>query len=175
MSKRFGRNQKRALNASLAKAASDCSRLQEQYESLRRNQSTQAREDADAVRRTAHVLGRYFVSLKPRVIEASHADQPIVLPPHLYVRFTPDLFKGGADISDFVQERLYYLDSIMVKSEVEPLHRMEHVRVRGSSGAWAYHVAAGAFEYWAREDKVRFIATQLAEMIADSSFGMGRK
>lgn len=79
MSRRFGRNQKRAMRSALAELGKKLEHSQKNVESLHQQMHT----NEMCLRLVARILGDDFVGLEPRTIQMDTLDRPYFHPPRM--------------------------------------------------------------------------------------------
>lgn len=171
MSKRFGRNQKRALVAQLAQTTSDKGVLQRMVEGTQATNRQQqkdlrglqtnliiALEALDTVRAR---LGRYFAGLPPTVLEVEHIPKYVTLPVPSGLG-TADIGSHVAEIVD-VASMVERLSAVECGAWTNDLLAQMHVIFKTPLGDVAYSFNHRTFQ---GEPKTRVINT-LAERMAE--------
>lgn len=181
MSKRFGRNQKRALVAQLAQTTSDNellrrggegarSTIRQQQKDLRGLQTNLiiALEALDTVRAR---LGRYFAGLPPTVLEVEHIPQYVTLP-------VPSGL-GAADIGRHVAEIVDVASMVERLSTVEggawtnDLLAQMHIKFKTPLGDVAYAFNHRTFIDAPKSRVINTIAEHMAEYLWHSAEARG--
>lgn len=176
MSKRFGRNQKRAMVAQLEEKASAIGALQEMAAGNRRQ--IQSMHDhvfqlEDAIRHTRDVLGEFFITLPPMTKELQQGvdalDIPISKPRDYYDRMP---FGSCAELHHQVA-RFESLEAIRhdIQQDFEDLRGMMHIRFRTGAGLMSYAFNERSFRGIKRERAAAIIASGLRNyMLQNRSF-----
>lgn len=97
MSKRFGRNQKRAMRSALAEFGAQIGKQLDTLSSLRQQMYT----NEQALRLVARILGNDFVGLEPRCLYVATLNNPFYKPPRMSLERLMDL-AGPGELADAV-------------------------------------------------------------------------
>lgn len=176
MSKRFGRNQKRALVAQLDEKASAIGALQEIAAGHRRQLYSiqdHVHQLEDAIRHTRDVLGEFFVTLPPMTKELQQGvdalDIPISKPRDYYDRMP---YGSCAELHDQVA-RFEQLEAIRhdIQQDFDDLRGMMHIRFRTGAGMLSYAFNERSFRGVTRERAAGIIASGLRNyMVLNRAF-----
>lgn len=125
MSKRFGRNQKRAFRAELAETNATNQHLINEL-GRERNLNQDCKEilvmQGEAIRMTREVLGRYFPTLPVIETYTGYApDLPITVAQEPHVSYHASAYAPRAEVNDLIfrTEQLYALKGSVVLSELQ--------------------------------------------------------
>lgn len=171
MSKRFGRNQKRAMRAQIDSAL----RLSEtqktlKLEAMRQLVSTRDRiHDLErAIELTREVLGEFFVTLPP-VTKELHQGVDVLDVPHSQPR---DRYMPYQDCAELVgmAMRFEQLEAIRhdIQKHFEDLRGMMHIRFRTGAGTMSYAFSPNSFKGMKRERVASIIAAGLRSYMLDN-------
>lgn len=174
MSKRFGRNQKRAMLEKIEHQRSDKAALERLYDNSRcQLRATEARvhEQNKAIELTREVLGEFFVTLPP-------LDKPLrqgvdVLDiPH---RQSRDRYMPYDNCSEMVGQVLRFEQLEAIRHDIQPqfddMHGMMHVRFNTAAGVMAYAFSPNSFKGMKRERVASIIANGLHQyMLQNRAF-----
>lgn len=173
MSKRFGRNQKRALVAQLEQKDRDKAALDRLYENSRGQlRATEARvyELNKAIELTREVLGEFFVTLPP-VIKPLREGVDVLHLAHSQPRDRYDriIYGDCAEVMHMVQ-RFESLEAI--RSDIQPnfedVRGMMHIRFSTAAGALSYAFSPNSFKGMKRERVASIIADGLRRYMLDN-------
>lgn len=135
MSKRFGRNQKRAMREALESKTSSLEDMRKQRDNVIANQ----RPMREALARVARVLGPHFFGLPTvqrmvRIItETYRVDMDHAVS-----------FAAPGDLAAMVQTAVSHLDTVQCKTAVDDLRRQTHIRLSTPTGDMAYAISEEA-------------------------------
>lgn len=132
MSKRFGRNQKRALRAQLAECRGQLRKSQETCQALRQQMS----ENEQCVRDVGQILGKHFAGLPPQFVRAMNIHPDMYLP------------ACGASTDDPQVRSVRYHLMLLTKyqgARRDELSEMLHCRFITPAGDMAYGINEEAF------------------------------
>ena len=137
MSKRFGRNQKRAMRAKMIELERAVELLKLEAEMVR----SQLRNANAIIKRTAQVLGDHFVTLPLKTQELTGIPNRFkvsIFEPHLH-RY--------AEINEAVLDALEYInmDTHQTFVRIDELRGMVHMRCRSIGGDVAYALSDQAY------------------------------
>lgn len=162
MSKRFGRNQKRALKQVIADVSAahmlDCELIKKQRQLIDQQHNTL--EDI------AEIFGEHFIGLEPASTTTSSLSGEI----RVYRRSTMAVFPPGS-MCDAISNSLARIDAMKttkVRAWIDDMDRRQHVRVVTPGGEVAYAYTEGAFDGLPRHIVLRKIATAMAEHLITS-------
>lgn len=166
MSKRYGRNQKRAARQAIAELQkssqmlNDALLMQQGISEHQRRKIETMRESLDDV---ARELGPYFYGLAPvkRLID-EHQDRFRLPAP---IPFDALRFVDNDEISRLVSHAVYELSFLKASIERDRITGSVHVDLETPSGKRCYALSASAWESMRKDEKRLF--RQLAPMIAD--------
>lgn len=165
MGKRFGRNQKRRMRGQIQAAEADAARWKRRHDEV----SALGWRNQQIVEETAQVLGRYFITLDPDIIEVRHVDQiangwrvPVVQE----VPFrSVDPRDCPIDEAQFLERVLPVLSGSIVQHD---LRSERHVRFTYAGRVVGYAISEGALLMMRHEDRVRRVAEEMARHLAGS-------
>lgn len=162
MSKRFGRNQKRAMREKIKEAEYFNQLCSELMKSVR----TERDDLREVVDRTKCVLGEHFISLPLKTLEVKDIlDRFQVTPfqPHKF--FTPN---QSREMQAMVLESLHYLEMETHQSSlrVDELRGTIHMRYRSISGEVAYSISEHAWHKLSEAHLVDLLKQQIAPEMA---------
>lgn len=166
MSKRFGRNQKRALKARIAELETDNERWQHRYDVLQELGERNRR----IVNDTALVLGDHFLTLDPKTVELKHIDQLAygwrvgVQKGPLPWSWNPE---SHVSTDQFLEVALPILHGSVIADQLQ--HRM-HFRLTYNGHAVGYAMDESAFQKAPRDLVIRNVSAAMAEQLV-STYG----
>ena len=158
MSKRFGRNQKRAMRAKMIELERAVELLKLEAEMVR----SQLRNANAIIERTAQVLGDHFVTLPLKTQELTGIPN----------RFKVSIFKPHlhryAEINEAVLDALEYInmDTHQTFVRIDELRGMVHMRCRSIGGDVAYALSDQAYRKLSEAHLVDLISQQIAPEMA---------
>ena len=158
MSKRFGRNQKRAMRAKMTELERAVELLKLEAEMVR----SQLRNANAIIERTAQVLGDHFVTLPLKTQELTGIPN----------RFRVSIFKPHlhryAEINEAVLDALEYInmDTHQTFVRIDELRGMVHMRCRSIGGDVAYALSDQAYRKLSEAHLVDLISQQIAPEMA---------
>ena len=153
MSRRFGRNQKRAMREALATQRDQLAFMQRQRDGAIANQ----RPLREALDRVARVLGPSFFGLPAVSHVVGRIEREYRIPQVQALQFLqPD------ELAGFVQHSVAVLNSVEMRGTVDKLRNTMHVRLRSQAGDVAYGISDAALECASIDDLVPEIAFMLA-------------
>lgn len=158
MSKRFGRNQKRAMRAKMIELERAVELLKLEAEMVR----SQLRNANAIIERTAQVLGDHFVTLPLKTQELTGIPN----------RFRVSIFKPHlhryAEINEAVLDALEYInmDTHQTFVRIDELRGMVHMRCRSIGGDVAYALSDQAYRKLSEAHLVDLISQQIAPEMA---------
>lgn len=166
MSKRFGRNQKRAMRAALVEAGIAAEKAQAECTAV----NNYIRPMRQALDNVARVLGKHFVGLPPveRHVQAIQNRYRIN-----QVRDIHDLstFISNSEMAHMVNTAMHYLELEVgsMRSVVDGLRGMVHMRFRVGDREVAYGLSMSAIESlntrdWEQE-LIQMVASEMAHYI----------
>jgi hypothetical protein len=171
MSKRFGRNQKRALTAKMQQAQGEASRFEEAYtlnKALSDRQGRQLRSLEHSMDRVARILGDRFYGLPPISQRVQNLRDSMRIPKQRSV--LP--FMPNEDVAEMLVFAVEELQSISASVQLETMREMIHIYLETPDGRKAYalsrrawHEMKGDREHMA-EHFGRLIGNELAHFIA---------
>lgn len=158
MSKRFGRNQKRAMRAKMIELERAVELLKLEAEMVR----SQLRNANAIIERTAQVLGDHFVTLPLKTQELTGIPNRFkvsIFKPHLH-RYT--------EINEAVLDALEYInmDTHQTFVRIDELRGMVHMRCRSIGGDVAYALSDQAYRKLSEAHLVDLISQQIAPEMA---------
>lgn len=156
MSKRFGRNQRRRMQAQI-------DTLKAEVLSQRRDLCAQERtvlEQNRAINLTREILGQYFAGLPPQVVETDEIRETFCLPKPIRSSLQEEAAQLTAD--------LVTLDTLRSHVELDELQQMMHVRFFTRHGHVAYGHSYRAFHAMPVHETVRTLSEEMARMLANS-------
>ena len=158
MSRRFGRNQKRAMRAKMIELERAVELLKLEAEMVR----SQLRNANVIIERTAQVLGDHFVTLPLKTQELTGIPN----------RFKVSIFKPHlhryAEINEAVLDALEYInmDTHQTFVRIDELRGMVHMRCRSIGGDAAYALSDQAYRKLSEAHLVDLISQQIAPEMA---------
>lgn len=176
MSKRFGRNQKRAMREQIAHQRSEQASLERMYDNSRGQlRATEARvhELNSAIELTREVLGEFFVTLPP-VTKPLREGVDVLHLAHSQPRDRYDrmIYGACAEVVDMVQ-RFESLEAIRsdIQQHFEGVRGMMHIRFRTAAGVMSYAFSPNSFKGMKRDRVASIIADGLRRyMLENRSF-----
>lgn len=135
MSKRFGRNQKRAMREALESKTFSLEDMRKQRDNVIANQ----RPMREALDRVARVLGPHFFGLP--------AVQRVVS--NIARSYRVDMgqaisFATPSDLASMVQTSVSHLDTVQCRAKVDELRGQAHIRLSTPTGDMAYAISEEA-------------------------------
>jgi hypothetical protein len=172
MSKRFGRNQKRALVAQLEQQRSDKDCLERMYRNSRDQlhaTETRVRELNDAIVLTREVLGEFFVTLPPVSKELAQGVDVLDVP-HSQPRgreYMP--YRDCAELVSMAR-RFEQLEAIRhdIQKHFEDMRGMMHIRFRTGAGTMSYAFSPNSFKGMKRDRVAAIIADGLRRYMLEN-------
>jgi hypothetical protein len=172
MSKRFGRNQKRALTAKMQHALGEASRFEDAYtlnKALSDRQGRQLRSLEYSMDRVASILGDRFYGLPPITQRVRDLRDSMRIPKQRSV--LP--FMPNEDVAEMLVYAVQELQSITASVQLENMREMIHIYLETPDGRKAYalsrsawHQMKGDREHMA-EHFSRVIGAELSHFIAN--------
>ena len=165
MSRRFGRNQKRAMRAQIAvleQRVNDFQFHTQQLEALMQIKNQKISELETVTERTAQVLGDHFATLPLKTQELTgipNLFKVSIFKPHLH-RY--------AEINEAVLDALEYInmDTHQTFVRIDELRGMVHMRCRSIGGDVAYALSDQAYRKLSEAHLVDLISQQIAPEMA---------
>lgn len=179
MSKRFGRNQKRALVAQLEQKEIDIGLLRRMGESARtairqkekdlRGMTINLETAIEAIQEARTILGEYFAGLPPTVLEVANIPKFVTLPRRVLLSDV----SGCAD--EFVQtaRMVERLEAVEGGAWADDLTGKMHVQFKTPLGDVAYGFNHRTFMGEPKHRVVRFLADQMANHLWHSAQARG--
>lgn len=165
MSKRFGRNQKRALTAEIARleqAATMANGL------VAHQRSTIDRQD-ESLRRVAGLLGPYFIGLPAKTARASAIPRKWQIP-------SIDTLATAATVGEQIQTlRVHSLELIEARSFVDKLSDRVHIKVETPLGAVAYGFTESCFDGMPPSEAAHYLGQKMAQCLLSQRALEGRE
>lgn len=162
MSKRFGRNQKRAMREKIK----EVEYLNQVCSELLKSVRTERDDLREVVDRTKCVLGEHFISLPLKTLEVEEIlDRFQVIPFQPHRIFSPS---QSYEAQAMVLESLHYLDMETHQSSlrVEELRGTMHMRYRSVSGEVAYSLSDHAWRNLSEAHLIDLLKKQIAPEMA---------
>lgn len=173
MSKRFGRNQKRALVAQIENQRSDQAVLERMYDNGRNQlRATEARvhELNGVIELTREVLGEFFVTLPP-VTKPLREGVDVLCLAHSQPRDRYDrmIYSACSEVVDMVQ-RFESLEAIRtdIQEQFGDVRGMMHIRFKTAGGVMSYAFSPNSFKGMKRERVASIIASGLRSYMLDN-------
>lgn len=167
MSKRFGRNQKRAMRELIefnAKTAANLSESLLMEQGLKAHIRDKLDEANEILADVARILGRNFAGLKPEVREIS--EQQREYPYRMHPPIPTDFAQFNSDAApELVSYQLYELEHIYPKIVRDRITEAVHIHLQTPDGRKSYAVSASAW-FQMKMDRRRMFK-EFAPMIAD--------
>ena len=155
MSKRFGRNQKRAMRNKIQNQE----KLLEHHIEIISSLNWDIRQANNIVNRTADILGEHFASLPSKTTEVKE-----ILP--RYRNFTPhqSSYTSGpiSTAAIFVDNALDYIDTYQAALSIDDLRKTMHMRYISHSGSVGYGLSDTAWRKLSEDQLVCLIKEQIA-------------
>ena len=150
MSKRFGRNQKRAMRADLSNARASLERKEKELAATRQS----VRPMRDALDDVARVLGKHFIGLPTVEHYVNELQDRYRMPRATPADFLP--LSDNHDMAMLVSIAMDYLEVGRMRSVVDELRGQIHVRFRLPDGELSYGISMSAMKSmrpvdWQRE------------------------
>lgn len=157
MSRRYGRNQRRAHRQELAEAQKQNEHLQSTVSLLRET----GRRNADCVRFTAEVLGKHFATLPDSVQVVSKIPESIRLPQAMR-------FRGyvAEDVVGPLSYTLHALEANRTELRLDDIQKAMRVTYRTPTGIFAYAMTLDAWDLYPDEALREIVVREVAESIA---------
>lgn len=160
MSKRFGRNQKRAMRN---KIQNQC-KLLEHHIGFIDSLNVDLRHANEIINRTADILGEHFASLPVKTKEVKEIQDryrySVRIPSPSYVSH------GEMAIRSFVDSTLSYIETHEANMFVDELRHTIHMRYQSLSGCAAYGLSEKAWRSLSEDQLVNLIKEQIAPEMA---------
>jgi hypothetical protein len=158
MSKRFGRNQKRALKEALARKTHQAF----EFEQLLKYQRERMQSLASTIARVENMLGPYFVGLEPKTVYTGiPVDHPCVE--------IPMIERSPFDFTDqnmaALNHKLNRLHKIIPKVKYDNLMMKTHARLQHKDGTVTYAISDEALLDTPRDYICRHVAQDMAEYL----------
>lgn len=153
MSKRFGRNQKRAMREALDNQAQQLAFMQRQRDGAIANQ----RPLRDALNRVARVLGPHFFGLPAVSQVVSRIEREYRIPRVQAIKLVP-----ADDMAALVDYAITTLECTKIGSNMDHFRGMMHLRLQTSAGDLSYGISDSALQCASIEDLTPEIAHMLA-------------
>lgn len=168
MSKRFGRNQKRAMREQIAFSAKTASNLSEAL-LMEQGLKVRLREKLDEANEVlsdvARILGRNFAGLKPEVREITEQQREYPYRMHPPIQPVDFSFLRADEVPELVSFQLYELEHVYPKIVRDRLTEAVHIHLQTPDGLKSYAVSGCAW-FQMKMDRRRMLK-EFAPMIAD--------
>lgn len=165
MSRRFGRNQKRALRTELTIAQGNADKFQYAYEladGINKHQNHLVREQTDALQRIARVLGPNFYGLAPIKRRLDHLGNSFQLPKMR----DPIEFLDNRELPEMVAYAVEQLQAVQAKVRRDQITGAVHILLETPDGRRTYAVSASAWAQMKRDR--RYMAEVLVKEIGQA-------
>jgi hypothetical protein len=162
VSRRFGRNQKRALLALLAQSKTEtqeCKRLIRLADDALSLVESHNRRLRMAVERVSEVLGRHFYALDPVVVEVGYGPKEYRMP---MIDRVPVTLRPNDEVINSVMSDIHTLDIYSAELKTDHLRLQTHVYLKTPKGELAYAMTREAFDSVPTSE----MAARLAEVLA---------
>ena len=160
MSRRFGRNQKRAMRSALAEFGAQIGHQLKTISSLRE----QMHSNEQALRLVASILGNDFVGLEPRTLHVDSLDHPHYQPPRMPLERLMDL-AGPGELADAVACSVLEIEPNLARvAYYEEQIRFEFVTPGGDV---TYGMSRQAWERMPSADQERMLRGEIAASMAN--------
>lgn len=159
MSRRFGRNQKRAMRNQIQLQE----KLLEQHIEHISSLNHDLRQANEVINLTAEVLGEHFATLPVQTAEVKEIRERYEYPKRQTSRYS---FGGMNPVISAVQYSLCYIDTYQADAKVDELSGAVHMRYESISGDVAYGVSEEAWRRLPEEILVNKFAEQIATKMA---------
>ena len=153
MSRRFGRNQKRAMREALASQGKDLEFMRRQRDGAIANQ----RPMREALDRVACVLGPHFFGLPVVSQIVGRIEQEYRIPHVQALNFIQP-----NELAALVEHSITTLQAVKTRGVVDKLRGTTHLRLRTNAGDVAYAISDSAMECASIDDLVPEVAYMLA-------------
>lgn len=167
MSKRFGRNQKRAMREANNHLAEMVAKGKDREAFLQQ----QAAQNQRAVEMTAQILGEHFAGLPPKTFQVGEIFEGMRLPPSSHARFsTPE--------ANHIPRRVMDMLILLVRSQGarrDELTRCVHFRFVTPAGDLAYGMSEDAYRRMPDDWFVERLPREIAREIADEVIEIRRR
>lgn len=171
MSRRFGRNQKRAMRADI-KSAESRERAQKMLKlealSLVKSTSEKIYELEKAIEHTRQVLGEFFVTLPPITkqvrVGVDVFDMPVTEPARAYYPY-------GADVPELTSQLARFEQLEVMGHQIEriaELRGMMHLRIKNGAGLMSYAFNQHSFRGFRREKVADIITRSIYRYLLDN-------
>lgn len=162
MSKRFGRNQKRAMRTKIAEFKSELDFERGQSRRLR----DKVAETDRSIRRIAEILGENFIGLPPQYLEIRNPDEPT----GISKRQSISVWAPDSEVERAVVHSVINLQHSRFSGVLDKLRGDIHFRYRAPTGEVGYSIS---LESWQRmsssmryDTAVHEISRSMAEFLA---------
>lgn len=160
MSRRFGRNQKRAMRSALEKMDRQLCKQIDVVSSLR----NQMQNNEEALRLVASILGNDFVGLEPRTLHVDRLDRQHYQPPRMPLERLMDL-AGPGELADAVACSVLEIEPNLARvAYYEEQIRFEFVTPGGDV---TYGMSRQAWERMPSADQERMLRGEIAASMAN--------
>lgn len=159
MSRRFGRNQKRAMRSALAEFGKQLDYTQNTVNSLRQ----QMYSNEQALRLVASILGDDFVGLEPRTLHVDTLNIPAYQPPRMPLERLMDL-AGPGELADAVACSVLEIEPNRAK--VVYYEQQIRFHLMTPAGETAYGMSRQAWERMPADAKEHMLRGEIAASMA---------
>lgn len=160
MSKRFGRNQKRAMRNQIQLQE----KLLEQHIEHTSSLNSELRQANEVINRTADILGEHFASLPVKTKEVREIQNRYQYAIHKPVMFG-NYYRQDPTMA-FVDNTLGYIETHELCSSIDELRHMIHMRYISESGRVVYGLSEKAWRKLSEKQLVLLIKEQIAVEMA---------
>lgn len=155
MSRRFGRNQKRAMRNKIQNQE----KLLEHHVEIISSLNWDIRQANNIVNRTADILGEHFASLPAKTTEVKE-----ILP--RYRHFTPHQASYASGpintAAIFVDNALDYIDTYQAALSIDDLRKTMHMRYISHSGSVGYGLSETSWRKLSEDQLIALLREQIA-------------
>lgn len=162
MSKRFGRNQKRAMREALIEQTDATEAMRKQRDNVIANQ----RPMREALDRVARVLGPHFFGLPAAKRVVDRLTESYRMPVHQVVSLI-----SNSEMEALTQCAITQLDTVSCSALLDELRQLMHVRLHTPRGDIAYAISSTALACATVEDLTYEVAPMLARGLVESARG----
>jgi hypothetical protein len=159
MTKRFGRNQKRAMRAEQERLTNQV----DHWKKEKRLADQLGQANRETLRDVSRILGQHFIGLPPVVRMVTHMQHNYRIPEMQL----PQLLERAPDPTqqEMVAELLHIIECqpMKLRTQIDDIRRQIHFRLRTPDGELGYALSDQA---WAEMRNDRRVVEYLAEMVA---------
>lgn len=161
MSKRFGRNRRRAMEARISQLE-DAHKMDRALQAHMRG--TLDRQNS-TIQRVQRILGDYFIALEPRTLRTDAHNIRVPKP----IEMANVEMLSGTTMCEVLDRNLTVLERVDFRTHRDALTAKMHIRVATPLGTAGYAFSDGAFQYMPKQDAIRHLSGELARCLLSDS------